>query len=744
MNTAIHTEDYTVFLQSKHAIAQTSGLDVSLSDIHPDLFPFQRVLVQWALRKGRAALFADTGLGKTRLQLEFARLTGQRTLILAPLSVARQTVNEAKKIGIECHYTRSGSDLINGINITNYEMMDHFDPSDFGTVVLDESSILKGLASVTKEKLIEMFASTPYRLACTATPAPNDITEIANHAEFLGIMSRTEMLAMFFVHDSDKGASNGWRLKGHAQEAFYRWMASWSMSVKKPSDLGFSDDGYILPPLTVKPIIVETNYTPEGTLFYTGMKGIQDRSQARRGTLEERVQCAVNLVQSNCEQWILWTGMNDESTMLARAIPDSIEIVGSDSPDKKIAAIEAFQAGQYRVLVTKGKIAGYGINLQNCHNMAFVGLNDSFEMYYQSVRRCYRFGQHHSVNVKIILSEVEQEIYSNVMRKEQEANRMSQQLINHVRSFEQEELNNVKSRDDYKPQTVKNEHYILMLGDSCERMAEMPDNSVDLSVFSPPFQSLYTYSPTERDLGNSKNAEEFYHHFSYIIDHLLRVTKPGRNCCVHVQQIGATLVNDGYIGMKDFRGDAIKAFSDRGFIYHGEVCIDKDPQVQAVRTKAKGLMFVQLHKDSTWSRPGMADYILIFRKPGENAVPVLPDISNEDWIRWARPVWYDIRETDTLNVVDGRDANDERHICPLQLGVIERCIRLWSNPGETVFDPFTGIGSTGHQSLKFDRKFLGCELKPSYFATARRNLDKMLKSRTQATLFDDLLEEVAG
>jgi len=729
--------NYNQFLDSKRETKQSAGIDIPLDDIHPNLFDFQKVLVQWALRKGRAALFVDTGLGKTFCQLEFARLTNQRTLIIAPLSVARQTVNEAKKIGIECHYTRSGDDLIDGINITNYEMMEHFNPADFGTVVLDESSILKGLTSITREKLIEMFAEVPYRLCCTATPAPNDITEIANHAEFLGIMSRVEMLAMFFVHDSDKGSGNGWRLKGHAQEAFYRWMASWSMSVKKPSDIGFRDDGYILPPLTVNPVIVATDYTPEGALFYTGMKGIADRSQARKGTLEERVQCAVNLVQSNSEQWILWTGMNNESTLLARAIPDSIEVTGSDSPDAKIAAIEAFQEGRYRILVTKGKIAGFGINLQNCHNMAFVGLNDSFELYYQCVRRCYRFGQQHPVNVKIILSEIEQEIYSNVMRKEQEANSMSQQLIAHVKTFEQEELNNVKNRDDYNPQTVKNEHYTLMLGDSSERLAEIPENSIDLSVFSPPFLSLYCYSPTERDMGNSKNADEFFQHFKYIIDHLLRVTKPGRNCCVHVQQVASSLVNDGYIGLKDFRGDVIRAFMRSGFIFHGEVTIDKSPQVQAIRTHAKGLAFIQLHKDSSWMRPGLADYIIVFRKSGDNQVPIHPDITNEEWITWAHPVWYDIRESETLNTAEGKDAKDERHVCALQLSTIERCIRLWSNPGETILDPFTGIGSSGHQSLKFNRKFVGCELKPSYFTTARRNLDKILQARTQATLFDE-------
>lgn len=734
---------YANFLQSKRAVVAPAGIEIPLSAINGMLFPFQRTLVQWALRKGRAAIFADTGLGKTLMQVEWARLTGQRAMIVAPLSVARQTVSEARKIGVEVHYTRSGDDL-RQINITNYEMISHFNPDDFGAVVLDESSILKSLDGKTRDLLVEMFASTPYKLCCTATPAPNDITEIANHAEFLSVTTRTEMLATFFVHDSANGSGSGWRLKGHAYDAFYKWMASWSMSIKKPSDLGFPDEGYILPALSVEPVIVGTDYAPANQLFFTGLKGITDRSRARKGTIEERVQCAVDLVAHDADQWILWCGMNDESATLARMIPDSIEITGSDSPDAKIAAIEAFQRGGVRVLVTKPKIAGFGINLQNCHKMAFVGIGDSFESYYQCIRRCYRFGQQYPVSAYVIISEIEQEIYANVQRKEQEAHVMSNQLIARVQSFERAEIEQASQREEYHTDTVKNAHYTLMLGDSCERMAEVASNSVDLSVFSPPFADLYCYSPTERDMGNNRSSEEFYQHFQYIIDHLLRVTKPGRNCAVHVQQIAASLVKDGFIGLKDFRGDVIRSFSARGWIYHGEVAIDKNPQAQAIRTKAKGLLFVQLRKDSSWMRPGLADYIIVFRKPGENAVPVHPDMTNEEWIEWAHPIWYNIRESDTLNVAEGRDEKDEKHVCPLQLGTIERCVRLWSNPGETVFSPFAGIGSEGYESLRHGRKFIGIELKPSYFAAARKNLDRIIKSKTQATLFDLIDEEVTA
>jgi DNA modification methylase len=237
-------------------------------------------------------------------------------------------------------------------------------------------------------------------------------------------------------------------------------------------------------------------------------------------------------------------------------------------------------------------------------------------------------------------------------------------------------------------------------------------------------------------LGNSRSGDEFYQHFGYIADHLLRITKPGRNCCVHVAQIPAMLVRDGYIGMKDFRGDVIRLFDSRGWIYHGEVCIDKDPQAQAIRTKSKGLLFTQMHKDSSWSRPALADYILIFRKPGDNTVPINPDLTNDEWIEWARPIWYNIRESDTLQYRRARNEDDERHICPLQLGTIERCIRLWSNPGEVVCSPFAGIGSEGYMAIKLGRRFVGCELKPEYYEVAVQNLKSAQVERSSASLFD--------
>jgi DNA modification methylase len=335
------------------------------------------------------------------------------------------------------------------------------------------------------------------------------------------------------------------------------------------------------------------------------------------------------------------------------------------------------------------------------------------------------------------LSDAEAPIYENVMRKEREAAEMSENLIENVREFEREEFSNLEMGTfEYRTDTVEGKNWKMMLGDSCERLKEIEGESVHLSIFSPPFQSLYTYSPTERDIGNSKTVQEFFQHFNFIIQELLRITVPGRNCCVHVAQVPAMLVRDGYIGLKDMRGDTINAFEANGWIFHGDVTIDKDPQAQAIRTHSKALLFTQLKKDASWLRPALADYILVFRKPGDNPIPIKPDLTNNEWIEWARPIWYGIKETDTLNFTEARENEDERHICPLQLGTINRCIRLWSNEGETICSPFAGIGSEGYEALNLKRHFIGCELKKSYFDVAVKNL-QAVEGYGQQTLFQE-------
>jgi DNA modification methylase len=728
------TKAYHEFLRTKRFDIAPSGFDIEVADVNPLLFDFQKALVKWAVKRGRCAIFADTGLGKTMMQLEWARLIGQTTLIVAPLSVARQTVREATKLGLEIVYSRGGQPTTT-ITITNYEMVQHFNPSDFGAVVLDESSILKSLDGKTRKLLTEMFIGVPYRLCCTATPAPNDIVELGMHSQFLGVMSRADMLASFFVHAQDekdkrtngKQSTDSWRLKSHARRPFFKWLAQWGMSVRHPSDIGFDDDGYILPPLNIIPQWVDFEYTPEGQLFNTGLKGIQDRHNVRRGSLSDRVALAAELVNdSPDDQWIVWVGLNEEEQAMKQAIPDALVITGSDKPEVKAQGIEDFQDGKYRVLITKSSIAGFGINLQNCANQIFMGMNDSYESYYQSVRRSYRFGQKQPVNIYIVLSHVESVILENVKRKETEAKNMSDELINEVQADQMAELEGASDNFEYTTEDKTTDRYRIMLGDSCERIREIASDTVGLSIFSPPFMSLYTYSPTERDLGNSRSAEQFFEHFQIIIEELLRVTKPGRNCCVHVAQVPATKVYDGYIGLKDFRGDVIRQFIDKGWVYYGEVCIDKDPQAQAIRTKSRGLLFASMERDSLMLRPALADYILIFNKPGDNETPVKPldngEATKDDWISWARPIWYGIKETETLNTRVAKETPDEKHVAPLQLEVIRRLVILFSNPDELVFDPFGGLGSTGYVAVKNKRRAVMCELKPSYYRQMQKHM----------------------
>jgi DNA modification methylase/superfamily II DNA or RNA helicase len=732
--------DYARLLEKKMSVVIPVGIDVSPSDINPILFPFQRDIVRWALKKGRCAIWADTGLGKTFMQVEWARHIAGNVIIVAPLAVTQQTIAEAEKIGVTVRYCRHQSEVTPGITITNYEMIEHFDAAQFAAVVLDESSILKSLDGVTRKTLTTMFNETPYRLCCTATPAPNDVTEIGRHSEFLGVMSNAEMLSAFFIN-SLKQKDGTYRLKKHAVNKFYQWLAAWAMAVKKPSDLGYSDEGYSLPALNVELLAVDADGMLPG--FHAEISAIEAK-RIRRMTIEDRITAIAPMVSGSTEQWVIWCGLNDEADALAKAIPGAVDLRGSMTPEEKARITFAFAHGDIRVLITKTSITGFGVNWQNCHNTAFFGMDYSWEAYYQAVRRFYRFGQQKPVNVYVVTSNQERSVFDAVLNKEKEAVAMTDELVKRAAEYERAELAGV-TINDYVYQTgeAHGHNWRMMLGDSCERISELGENSIDLSVFSPPFISLYTYTPTERDMGNSRNDEEFFAQFQFIIDGLLRATKPGRNCCVHVQQIALTKINDGVIGIHDFRGDVIRQYVKSGWTFHGEVTIDKNPQVQAIRTKTKGLMFAQLHKDSAANRPAFADYLLIFQKPGENAVQVKPDVTNEEWIEWAHPVWYDIKESDVLNAAVARSNEDERHICPLQLGLIERAIRLWTNAGETVFDPFAGIGSTGHEAVRLGRQFVGIELKPEYFNTAVKNLKRAEILKAQVTLFD-LIDAVNG
>lgn len=423
---------YADFLASKLREAPEIGIKIDTSDVNPTLHPWQQEIVTWAVRTGRAAIWADTGLGKTFMQLEWARLSGDTALIVAPLAVCAQTVREAEKLGITARYVRDGAAVTGpGVWITNYEMVTRFSPGLFDAVVLDEASLLKNSAGAMRTMLIEHFRDVPRRLACTATPAPNDSEELTNQAEFLGVISRVEMLAAYFVHDSDAG----WRLKGHARGPMFKWMASWAVAIRMPSDFGYPDDGYILPGLEIKEHLLQVDVVPEGELFATEIGGVGGRAQVRRATLDARVAKVAELVAAEPDEaWILWAGLNDEADQLAKLIPGSVNVHGSMSPEDKADLLLAFADGAIRVLITKPSVASFGLNWQHCARVAFVGMNDSYEAYYQCLRRCYRYGQKRVVQAHVVLSALEGQIAANVRRKEREATETMAELVTAIRT----------------------------------------------------------------------------------------------------------------------------------------------------------------------------------------------------------------------------------------------------------------------------------------------------------------------
>lgn len=440
--------DYEMFIAKKERPADDCGFKISMDSLPSALFDFQRDIVHWALAKGRAAIFADCGLGKTLMQLAWAdqvhQHTGRPVLILAPLAVASQTAQEGRRFGIQACVVEQPDDVINGINITNYDKLDRFDASAFAGVVLDESSILKSFTGKVRTALINAFGRTPYRLACTATPAPNDYMELGNHAEFLGVMTRTEMLSMFFVHDG--GETSKWRLKGHAEKSFWHWMAGWAVVLDNPVSLGYQDEGYELPELRMHEIIVDGDAPTQEKLTLT------QRRKARKESLDARCKAAADLVNASHEQWLVWCDLNAESEELHKLCQMSRQVRGSDKSQYKSSTMMGFSIGVLKCLITKPSIAGFGMNWQNCHHMIFVGLSDSYEQYYQAVRRCWRFGQTHPVDVYIIISAKEGTVKENIERKEADAINMRKKMAELTRESVKENLSRTtRIMSVYKP-----------------------------------------------------------------------------------------------------------------------------------------------------------------------------------------------------------------------------------------------------------------------------------------------------
>lgn len=730
--------DYEKFLETKRITIEDAGIEVPVPNLNKNLFPFQRDIVRWALRKGRAAIFCDCGLGKTIMQLEFARHVDGPVLILAPLAVAQQTVREGQKFGIDVRYEREMSGLCESPTATNYEMLQKFDASKYKGVVLDESSILKSFDGAFRNQIIESFRQTPFRLACTATPAPNDYMELGNHSEFLGSLTRTEMLSTFFVHDG--GDTSKWRVKRHAQKEFWRWVCTWAVMMRNPSDLGYDDAGFTLPELHIHDVVVEQTKPDDGCLFAMPAATLAERRKARNGSVGDRAaEVARILATKPSEPWLIWCNLNSESAEVAKLIPGASEIYGAHPREEKESRMLAFSKGEIRVLVTKPSICGWGMNWQHCPNVVFLGLSDSYEEFYQALRRVWRFGQKSEVNCYIVTSSNEGAVTANVKGKEADAMAMASEMVQNMHEINETEIKGKKKATKEQPWRCESaDGWTMHLSDCVDVVKKMESDSIHYSIFSPPFASLYTYSASMRDMGNCRTHTEFFDHFAFLASDLYRVTMPGRCLSFHCMNLPISKERDGYIGVADFRGDLIRIFQKAGFIFHSEVCIWKDPVTAMQRTKAIGLLHKQIKKDSCMSRQGIPDYLVTMRKHGDNPERVghtAEEFPVSQWQKWASPVWMDIDPSDTLQRTSAREHEDERHICPLQLEVIRRALNLWSNPGDIVLSPFAGIGSEGYVAVAEGRRFVGVELKESYFRQALANLKAAHASN--ATLFEE-------
>lgn len=746
-----HVADYQVFLDAKQLVAPSVGIVVTHDKLHRSLMAHQHHTALWALRRGKAAVFFDRGLGKTRLGLEWGRalinrsieerLKGFRVLVICPLAVVDEFVQEGHAIHYLPKYAPDQSAVTRprGIWLTNYERADRFDPDLFDAVILDEASILKSLDSKTRIGLTRQWRNTRYKLLLTATPSPNDVKELVNYSEFLGIMSRKEVFATFFINETGKKGKSKklvTRLKHHAVTPFYQWLSSWAIAARKPSDLGFSDTGYDLPPLNIVEHEIESGWVNAGQLVYTGLAGVTERASVRKETLNVRVQKAINMVQAHDEQVIIWHHLNAEGYQLRAALTDDCVLVeGAMSAEAKADAFRRFKQGDVRILITKPSIGGFGVNFQNSHRQVWVGINDSFEEFYQAVGRQHRFRQAHAVQVDVILADAQRPIWENVLRKKGDHEKMIGQLVAHMGGTAQLH----RQREDYHTGIMRGNHYTLYLGDSCDPsgvLTNIAANSIGLLVTSPPFVNRYAYTATERDLGNSRDLHEFMAHYRYQVRELLRVTMPGRSACIHVQNVRTTRRDTGtHPGLIDFRGEVIRTFVAEGWTWVHEITVDKNAQMQAKRKHHQGLLYKTKNTDSSKLAGALADYLLVFRKPGDNPEPIDCDVPDYIWNDWARSVWYDINETDVLDTQVAAADDDEMHLCPLQMPFIERCIRLWSNRGDAVLDPFNGIGSTGYVAIQHNRRYVGIELKPNYFNTAIKNLQEAERLSRQIDLF---------
>jgi DNA modification methylase len=762
-----------IHLESLGLVDETLASEYELA---PYLFDYQAWTVKMALDRQRFAIFAMTGMGKTAMQLEWARHVSVhgRVLIIAPLNICQQTIAECVRWYGDSFVLRDCTDrtdlnkwLIDGegVAITNYEKLDDcHEALPVVGMVLDESSVLKASMGVRRTALIAAARGLRWKLCCSATPAPNDRLEYAEHAYFLDVVRSTrEFLAAFFVNRDGE-----WQLKRHGEKAFYRHLASWSVFMRDPRAYGFDDHTMDLPELNViyesVPLTDEQmsrarqwesgqqpslfGATPGGITSRTKVLQIANGFELVNGkpvSFASNKPATVAEIANDRypdERVIVWTNYDEEAAQLGRLIPDATVLSGKTPIKERTRVLDEFADGSgSRVLIAKVAMFSFGLNLQHCRVMVFSSMTDSFERWFQAIRRCHRYGQDKPVQVHVPLTELDRAICENVLSKESvflaDAAAQESEFVAVLRPRDSTERRRLMVVPESEIDRAEGDRWTMIHGDCIAHMPTMDSHSMDMSVFSPPFANLFTYSSAAGDMGNVRSDPEYRLQWDFFVDELIRVMKPGRVVAVHTMDVIRFAGQHGYRHTYDYPSDLRVSMERAGFIYRARIAIDKDPQQQATRTKDQNLLFVTLKRNALDSHPQASECLLIFTCPGEAEVPVIADdVSNQEWIEWAHHVWYGIRSTNVLNSALGKEHDDERHICPLQLDLIERTVRLWTNKGETVFSPFAGIGSEGYKSVLLGRSFYGVELKRSYYETAQRFLAEAEMAATAPRIFE--------
>lgn len=759
-------EDYRAFLRAKvtpgvqfdgdeaifpalHFASSDSHND-DIATVAPHLHEYQRFATAFALSRQRAALFLECGLGKTSIALAWLPQVARDrpAVICAPMAALHEFEAEQRRffpgVPLALVQTRDFDAWLSqpqGIAlVTHHAFTRDRDLSAVSAFVLDESSILKsGGDGAIASALTRSCRQIPNRMALSATPAPNDPTEFAAHATWLGYMrSDAEFRARFFVRDG-----NQWRVKGHATTALPQWLARFALWIRDPAAYGMPcsslpSEDYNTTVVSIDEPALAVDVARDLFGAPAGAIDMSQRSAIRRELYEseERTRQVVELIRGHSS--IVWTIRNGHADALEKAIRAAglrvAQIAGATDDEARQAHLQAFRAGELDVLVSKPAVIGHGVNLQHADRMVFAGYDESYEAMHQAIRRAHRQGRTGQLEVFFLAAPEERKVLATLRDKaetwardtEQQQSAFVSALANDLTAYKEGAVMEVAHEHTDRLADVKTPYFWMQNGDSIELMETMEADSVDMAVFSPPFAALFTYSSESADMGNCSDQaeEEFALHFRHFAAGLLRVMKPGRVVCLHLAQLVAFRSRHGRKGVRDFRGSVIAVMEDEGFHFYGEFVIPKNPQAVAIRTKTERLQFVQFKRDSLESSPSLNDFVLEFRKPGTQEVPVHNDVSNEEWIRWASGVWGDINESDVLGGWhSARAENDEKHICPLQLTVIERCVRLWSNPGEVVFSPFAGIGSEVYTAIRQGRVGWGIELKGEYFRQAVKNAE---------------------